>query len=194
MVFHDRGKTIDEEIKKLEDRLFYSGHPGHVLHTAPLIRQEKVYKGVSLQERRKLFMTFFTFFNKLDVKYRVFIVPRSPKTDELSLINLLSRQIRAFLNENGDFFKVNKFTVYYDNGQKNVSRILAAMFGEKNFEFKIIRPVDYRLFQIADLVTTMEMINYKREKTENSVSEKIFFKTMNEFNRSYYKRIVRKRF
>ena len=47
--------------------------------------------------------------------------------------------------------------VYYDNGQVEVNKILAAVFSTllDNVEFRKVMPSDYRLFQVADIVLSL---------------------------------------
>ena len=79
--------------------------------------------------------------------------------------------------------------VYYDNGQKQLTGILASNFTFSNVQFKLnVKSSDYRLSQIADLITTFELINLKRQNNCNTKSEKQFFKSMRNFNKDYYKR------
>ena len=87
----------------------------------------------------------------------------------------------------------NKIIVYYDNGQEQVSNILASVFSLYNCDFRVISPNNYKLFQMADLVTTFELINYKRNTIGNSKSEIQFFGSMNAFNKNFYKKIIHKK-
>lgn len=105
----------------------------------------------------------------------------------------LSKAINIFINENRYLFDNSKINIYYDNGQKQISHILASVFSLFDCEFRIIKPKDYRLFQIADLVTTFELINYKRDTIGNSKSELKFFGSMRNFNKDFYKKITKKK-
>lgn len=193
MVFHDQQKDITSELEKLNNRLVLLNQPLHVLHTGCLIRREDIYLYMDTKERMKLLMAFFSLFNKLDITYHTFIVPKFQEQNRLQLIKLLSKDINEFIDSNYLFFKNNKLILYYDNGQSQVSQILASVFSQFDCDFRKIKPDNYRLFQLADLITTFEMINYKKLYLENSPSEKTFFKSMNEFNKSFYKKILKKK-
>ena len=86
MVFHNQNKPINSDLDKLDYRLLSLNLAGHVLHTGPLIRKEEVYTNLSLKERMKILMAFFSLFNKLDIKYHTFIVPKTPKQSKFQLI------------------------------------------------------------------------------------------------------------
>ena len=46
LIFHEQSKSITGEIKKLNDFLEENNLPNHTIHTAPLIRQEQIYKNI----------------------------------------------------------------------------------------------------------------------------------------------------
>ena len=62
------------------------------------------------------------------------------------------------------------------------------------YELKIVNPSDYKLFQVADLICTLELINEKLENSEMSNSEKIMFHTKRDFKKDFYKGLKKKSF
>ena len=58
---------------------------------------------------------------------------------------------------------------------------------------KKVRPADYKLFQVADLLCTMEMLNCKAEHNNFSHSEIEFFENTRLFKKNYYKKLLKKR-
>ena len=191
MVFHNQKRSIDQEIEKLDEILSYMDMQGHILHTGPLIRREAVYSSLSIDERRKILNAFLSFYRKIGIDYHTFIVPKNPDGDQHDLIRQLSTQIIRFFSNHKELTE-NPLVVYYDNGQTQVSHILAAVFSLYDCEFRKIMPKDYRLFQIADLITGVELIEYKRKNKTNSLSEKMFFDSMDRFKKTYLKTIREK--
>ena len=61
-----------------------------------------------------------------------------------------------------------------------------------NVEFRKVKPVEYKLFQVADLVCTLELLSAKAETDLFSNSEMEFFHSVKEFKKNYYKWISRK--
>jgi len=59
-------------------------------------------------------------------------------------------------------------------------------------EFRKVRPVDYKLFQVADLICTIELLNLKSEINALSNSEKEFFGTVRDFKKNYQKPLKKK--
>lgn len=195
MLFHNQSSNISKEIIDLDNSLTKRGYPNHYLHTGPLIRKEEVYEFLSIDERKHILNSFMTFAAKVDFTYKTFIVEKNKDINQFKLISMLSRQIRDFLDgDTVNFSDFDKIIVYYDNGQTQLTNIMASLLTDSNIEFRRnARPSYYRLFQIADLLTTFELINKKRETHSNSKSEISFFVSMRNFNKNYYKRLENKR-
>ena len=90
----------------------------------------------------------------------------------------LSRQLSYFITNNWDLFSAfEKVIVYYDNGQVELTRVLSGVLGSllHHVEFRKVEPASYRLFQIAGLCCTIDLISLKRENGVLSKSETIFF-------------------
>ena len=60
-------------------------------------------------------------------------------------------------------------------------------------EFRRVQPVDYKLFQVADLVCTMELLAEKAEGNSFSRSEQEFFGSVRDFRKEYLKGFQKKR-
>lgn len=195
MLFHDQSCNISKAIVDLDASLTKRGYPNHYLHTGPLIRKEEVYQLLSIDERKHILNSFMAFAAKIDFSYKTFIIEKNKDIDQFKLIALLSRQIREFLDSAAvDFSEFDKVIVYYDNGQTQLTSIMASLLNDTKIEFRRnARPSYYRLFQIADLLTTFELINKKRETHSNSKSEVAFFVSMRDFYKNYYKRLSSKK-
>lgn len=59
-------------------------------------------------------------------------------------------------------------------------------------EFRKVRPVDYKLFQIADLICTMELLAEKVAHKSFSHSEMDFFNNIRDFKKNYLKHLRQK--
>ena len=90
---------------------------------------------------------------------------------------------------------MTKFIIYYDNGQKPLKRILNIIFSSRftDVEVRKVSPIDYKLFQVADLICTLEHINVKIELGLFSKSEKEFFTKAHDFKRDYWRKIDKQR-
>ena len=73
----------------------------------------------------------------------------------------------------------DELIVYYDNGQSEINMMLNAVFHTRpiTVQFRKVLPVQYRLFQAADLFCTMRLLEAKRSAGNLSNSERQFFTT-----------------
>ena len=85
--------------------------------------------------------------------------------------------------------------VYYDNGQVELTRIISSVFNTllEDVTFRKVIPSDYRLFQVADLVCTMTLIEMKLEAHTLSKTERLFFGDERTLKKNYLKPLADKR-
>jgi hypothetical protein len=75
-----------------------------------------------------------------------------------------------------------------------VTRILSSVLNTllPEVEFRKVLPSDYRLFQVADLICTLELIRLKMETKTLSKHELAFWGKGSDFRKNYLKKIYRK--
>lgn len=163
MVLHDQSVDISEQIEKLDKELGKMGYKNHVVHTEPLIRREEDYVNLSPNERRAIFTRLFYFVSKSDIQYKSFIFHKKEYKDVSGLEAAMSKEISVFIRENLDYFmSFDKVILYYDNGQHELNGILHTVLKTEltKFEMRKVLPCDYRLFQAADLICTLERASH----------------------------------
>ena len=146
MVFHDQNIDLSEHIRTLDRELSYMELTDISIHTGPIIRKEETYKYMPISTRRRIFNKLVAFFRKADIKYRCLSVRKRKQDDVIQLTSQLSRLMSEFLRERLDeFLSFDAVKVYYDNGQIEVSRILASVFSAliPNSQF---RKTTFRVF------------------------------------------------
>lgn len=197
MVLHDQSINISSEIEKLETRVSNYGFPHHAIHVGPIIRREKIYKNELMEKRKSLFNALFHFTRKTEIFY---LCPKINKAEcednEISYISKISKVISDELKRNMDFFNSYDLIInYYDYGQNNLTKIITTVFTTlfSNVEFRKVQPSDYKLFQVADLICTLELTKDKADRNEFSKSEKEFFGSTRDFKKNIYKQIERKK-
>lgn len=196
MVLHDQNVDISANITALEDHLTNLGYPQHAIHTGPLIRRESVYENELMEQRKKLFNALFHFVRKLDLKYMCASVKKRECEDEIQMTAKLSRSIVDMLTRHSDWFNsYDRVIVYYDNGQVELTKIITAVFTVllPHVEFRKVKPVDYKLFQAADMVCTIELLALKAEAKSFSNSEMEFFHSIRDFRKLYLRYMLDKR-
>lgn len=200
MVFHDQSVPIDEAIARLDEGLIGLGlGENHTVHAGPLIRWEEPYRKLRRQERRVIFARMMSFLRHVDVTYRCFYVDKRFVDCVEVLHDQLLQQIVAFLAEHAvEFNSYDKLKVYYDNGQSYVTTILRdafALFSSRLEFVPNVVPEKYRLFQVADVIATLELVRLKLESDGRiSEAEKGFFLSIQNLKKNFLRPTSRKRY
>lgn len=135
------------------------------------------------------------FTRQLDISFKTFHIEKKHILDTIEASGKLSKQISAFIRRNyKEFLAYNKIKVYYDNGQIQVSRILSSVLNAMlpDVEFRKVLPSDSRLFQVADLICTLELIRIKMDSKTLSKHELDFWGKESVFRKNYLKEVYRK--
>lgn len=197
MVFHDQRIDITEDIATLNRHIEEIGFPIHAVHTGPIIRRESFYyENNDFKERMQLLNAMYHFTRKLDIHYICPFVNKEGCKDSLELNSKLSREISSQLHDHMDYINsFDRVIVYYDYGQHELTRILTSVFSIlfTEVEFRKVKPSDYKLFQVADLICTWELLALKAKEGSFTVSEKDFFDSPSKFMKNRYKLIAKKK-
>lgn len=109
----------------------------------------------------------------------------------------MARDISAFIRDNLAYFQgYEKVILYYDNGQHELNRILNTVLATQltDYDVRKVLPSDYRLFQVADLICTLELLKIKAESGQLSKSEERMFHSKRELKKDFLKGIGKKEF
>ena len=176
MVFHEQEASIQEPMEYLNRELSLLGLENHCI------------------QRRKIFNKMVTFMRQSGVKYKAFHIEKKHIEDIVEATGKLSKQISVFIREHYDFLlSFDLVKIYYDNGQVELNKILSTLFNAflPRVEFRKVKPSDYRLFQVADMICTFELLKLKIQNHSFSKSEQIFFGSVNDLKRNYLKIVKR---
>ncbi len=189
-VFHDQANDITDQVKNMNTYLDYIGFPKHCVHTEPIIRSEEVYQNLTPEDKHKLFDALVYFTRKSPIKQKTFFYKKRQLKDKISLISTLARDISRFFTDNMEYFNsFDEIKVYYDNGQGEITLTLTSALSVllPHITFRKVEPINYKLFQVADLFCTLCLIEEKyKDKGNLSNSETYFFKNHVSFYRKYY--------
>ena len=180
----------------MESRAANEGYANHSIHTGPLIRRENIYQYDRAEDRKHLFNILYHFAVHLPIRYFCVKVDKRKCDDIFVLTGMISKALSEELSDHQDFWKCfDKIIIYYDNGQTELTKIISSVFFSRfsNVEIRKVQPAEYKLFQVADLVCTMEMIHDKETENRMSRSELDFFDGRQSFRKDYYRKIVKKR-
>ncbi|MCL2136790.1 MAG: DUF3800 domain-containing protein [Coriobacteriia bacterium] len=198
LVFHDQRQSVTSQVKRLDSLLEMAGLPNEKpIHTAPLIRKEESYFHLDLSARRQLFDKLFTFTRTVGIKYKTFVYRKREFSENYLLVNRIARDLASFLRDNLVYFQAfDNIITYYDGGQSEITQIIGVVFSASLFEvdYRKVKPIDYRLFQAADLLCYMELLTIKDEDKKLTKSKTLFFESRRRLIRTYLKAAWKLRF
>lgn len=161
LVFHNQSDDIIDKLNKIKNE--------PVFHVGPIINGKDAYANLNLRERQKLLNKILVFTSIVPIYQKTFVYDKNNfNEDRYKLLHKMSIDLNSFLLSNQEFFlSFDETIVYYDDGQQIVSNALAFAFGSVgyNVTFKErVKPEDYRLFQVADFISTIILISTKLNK------------------------------
>ena len=181
MVFHDQSVDIAAEIARLERSDSEIGLQGHCFHAGPLIRREKNYSMLSRELRGRIFSRMMTFARRVDYRYHCLSVDKKFIDSADQILVRLKTDLADFIEKRREFMaSLEHLKIYYDCGQSPVTHMLHEVFENglgRDVEFaNNVKPSRYRMFQLADLICTLHLIELKlRAGVKLSKSENQFF-------------------
>lgn len=198
MILHDQDHDISSDVAKLDAEMRNLGYMHEfAIHTEPLIRKEEIYNNVPPNERRAIFSKLFFFTLNSDIKYKSFLFEKKKYGDTFQLEARMAKEISFFLRSNLEYFQgYDNVILYYDNGQRQLTRILNTVFATEliKYEVRKVLPKDYKLFQAADLICTLELLDAKSQHGELTRSEEVIFHSKRELYKQFIKPIKKKAF
>ena len=143
-------------------------------HAGPIIRGEDIYREMTRGERLDLFDISFDLALHSPIK----IIDIRVKKENADVIDSLSKQLTKYIFDNIEFFRTfDKIQFYYDNGQIQLKTMLTTIFNAYflNFEMILALQSEHPYMQIADLLATLSLLEYKTKESNLSTSENVFF-------------------
>ena len=196
LLFHNQADDINRNISQLDDKLKSATHQKKTVHTGPLIRREYEYKDQNLLERKRIFNILYNFTRTANISYHSIIVEKKQLSNEADLTERITIQLSAFLRKHYvKFMEFDYMVVYYDYGQRELTNVLVSVLSAllSNVEYRKVSPSDYKLFQAADMLCTLELLAIKAKKNILSNSELTFFSSVKNLNKAYIRAIKNKR-
>ena len=198
MVFHNQDNDISEVVNKFNHELTLLGfNQQHCVHNGPIIRREAPYEHMSIKERRRILNKMVAFTRQLEISFKCFHIEKKHILDTVEASGKLSKQLASFIRDNyNKFLSYDKIKVYYDNGQIELTRILSSVLNAllPEVEFRKVLPSEYRLFQVADLICTLELIRLKLENKTLSKHELTFWGKESDLKKNYFKKVYQKEY
>ena len=167
MVFHDQAEDISQQVKDFNRSIDGLGidPDAFVFHAGPLIRREKGYEFLSRHHRGKIYNRMMTFARRIKFKWHCLCIDKKYLNSSLQIVSKLQEQLDEFIvAHESRLSDVDRIKVYYDCGQSPVTKILQRSFtalGDKVEFATDVQPRRYKLFQLADLICTLNLVSAK---------------------------------
>ena len=174
---HESSDSIETELKYLNEKLDMLKYDG-MIHLAYLIAKRGDYSHFDFERRKSIFWAIFYFSSRVKVKIRTIIVDKKYINNKTQLNVALAREISKFISENQDYLNsFDKIVIYYDDGQETLATILDTIFF---FFSNVERRIDFdhtkkRLFQVSDMLTVIDKLDYKRKNNIPFTKAETFF-------------------
>ncbi|MFT8788200.1 MAG: hypothetical protein ABF806_06545 [Bifidobacterium psychraerophilum] len=203
LVMHPQHIDLSAPIDKINTRLNNlrerDVNDRHAVHSYNLIRGDKPYRAMGIKQRRKMFnyiVDFAVSCSQIGVSAKRIIIDRrlyldsdAPETGLQCVseeqITFLKYQIRiellSLLTTNlSDLKKYDVIKIYYDNGQTWLGQIIHEVMDrqipQEDVIFKEgVAPEDFKLFQVADLLCTISVLQQKLKFEKLSNNDVSFF-------------------
>ena len=197
LVFHDQDVDITPLVRQMDRSADELGLDTEVFtfHAGPIIRQEKGYEVMNRHFRGRIFDRMMSFARRVDFKYHCVEVDKRFVTSTLQIATKLRRGLEEFLKQKrAEFADVARVKIYYDCGQAPVTNLLHQTFAAVvpcPVEFaQGVKPGNYKLFQLADLICTLHLLELKIQNGEPmTLSEFKFFGSPRTFVRNVLRKI-----
>jgi len=198
LVFHRQSEPITSEVDQLRTSLAHLGITDEqAVHSGALIRGEEEHRYEPIDRRKYVFARLFAFARHCPISFQSFVFRKSSFSGREQLRNQIAQELESFFFEHRVVFaRFTTVIIYYDFGQKEISDIITTVFRKafSNVEFRKVEPKDYRLFQVADLCCTMELLKTKDQDSSLSRSDLYFFGNPRNLRRDFLKQIEKMRF
>lgn len=166
LLLHDQAFKIDSLVRKLDRSLDSVGIANLCFHAGPIIRANQQFEFMNWDLRRKIFSRMMSFARAVDFKYHCLFVDKRYVDSVEKIIEHLETQLGKLVDgKRTEFMDFDRVKVYYDCGQKQITNFLHKFFEarkELRVEFaQAVEPRRYKLFQLADLVCTIKLLELK---------------------------------
>lgn len=191
LLCHDQSYSIKTYADALDSDMTSIGIANLCFHASPVIHANDQFEFLTWDLRRKIFTRMLGFARRIKFSYHCIVVDKKYADGPEQIASRLYEQMSGFVSAHcGMFGGFDSLKVYYDCGQKPITNLLHKFFAEWHtvpVEFaQAVEPRRYKLFQIADLVCTLKLLETKLQMNlPFSNSEMRFFGGPRNFKRNY---------
>ena len=199
LVFHEQNLNISNVIAVYEQDLARRNMADIPMHLGPLMNGNDDYKFLTIAERKQYLSCFRILVEHMPFSYITLAYEKAHFNDEIAkLLMRMKRDLTQFLFDRFEYLsRFEAVKVYYDNGQSVVAEAIhdavEYVLAKNAIIYKDASPRDYRLFQVADYICSLELIDAKYSCGAQSNTDERFFGAYGSFKKNWLKKLRRKR-
>ena len=198
LVIHDQSHNIRPLIQQYEEKLRERGLPNIPMHMSPLMNGHDEYRNLTVAERRRLFLAFFTLLQHLPLSYHTFIYQKAQFSSMAQLEERMKRNLTNFFFDHIAFVSsFDQVKIYYDYAQKTITRVIRDAVEYVTFRgarvYRQTSAEEYRLVQAADLICTIELAATKYSRHEETATDRRILGNTRSFKSNVLKKLRRQR-
>ena len=199
LVFHDQNLDISNVVFLYERDLANRNMADIPMHLGPLMNGKDDYKGLPISDRKRYLSCFRIFADHMPFTYFTLAYEKAHFHDDpAKLLLRMKRDLTEFLFDNFEYLEqYETVKVYYDNGQSIVTEAIhdaiEYVLSKNAIIYKDASPRDYRLFQVADYICSLELVDIKFQCNAQSGSDEKFFGYYSSFKKNWLKKLRKKR-
>lgn len=162
-------------LEKFNKRIKNKKQGDFALHAGPLIRNEGPYEGLIREDRVALFDIGYDLLLESPIKLLTTSIRKNEtKITEQEIAKCISKAIF----ENLSFFRsFDEINIYYDNGQTQLRSLILGIFSANflNFNLILAKQNEHPFMQLADVCSTLLLLDFKVREGNLTKSENEFF-------------------
>ena len=194
LVFHDQGIDFYQHESRYKQTMVDCSLPDIPFHMGPLMNGHEDYADVTLENRKKLLVKFSVFAQHFPFRYMTLAYEKAETSSTADMLIRMKRDLILFFFDHLSYLQTfDKIKIYYDNGQAIVTEALHAAvsyaLSKDAIVYKDAKPRDYRLFQLADYICTLELIAMKYEAHDDRPTDRLFFGNWGSFKKNYLRKV-----
>ncbi len=199
LVFHEQSHDLSDTLARYNQLIRDKQLVDMPMHLGPLLTGHKEYESLSVGTRKSHLSCFAMFAERVPFGYITLSYEKKLYADRPEkLLASIKRDLVVALFDNLPYLQqFDRVKIYYDNGQSIVTeavhKAIEYVLWKDVVVYRLVTPADYRLFQLADYICTLELTALKYRAHAETATDRMFFGQWGSFKKNYLKKLRRHR-
>lgn len=199
LVFHEQSHDLRDALDRYDHLICDKRLSSIPMHLGPLLTGHREYEGLPVGVRKSHLSCFAMFAERVPFRYVTLAYEKRLYAESPDkLLVCIKRDLVTSLFDNLSYLqRFDKVKIYYDNGQSIVTEAVHKAVGYVLWKdvvvYRLVTPADYRLFQLADYICTLELTALKYQAHADTATDRMFFGQWGSFKKNYLKKLRKHR-